>query len=248
MRCLIAVGILAIILAGPVPTQAGDFTYSRHIASGWGTANVFDGGPPDTDSDAITLGLEMSFAADDATRSGSRGAVTQAFGFSIIGTSPGTLGINVSFGVTYNPSLFEDGDRPGGTSEGKLSSLIEFEMPAESVSGLFVFDVDQTSGYSGVSSLLIENVTRAETLLMLNSDTPVTELTVGGDLGDLIRITTGMQGAGSAPAESYASRQYGTRMNLVLTIPEPLTFGLLGFGACLIGFPRAPRRRGVGGE
>jgi len=239
MRCRIAVGILALLLAGPVPTQAGDFTYSRHIASGWGTANVFDGGPPDTDSDAITLGLEMSFAADDATRSGSRGAVTQAFGFSRITPGSDQIRFQVTFRATYDPSLFEDGDRPGGTSEGKLSSLIEFRMPQDWVAAGYFFNIDQTSGYTGSSSLLVENVTQSEILLALTSVTFPTHTVFVGHEDDLIRISTEIQGAGSAPANSYASRQYGTRMELVVGIPEPSTLGLLGLGTWLFGFPRA---------
>jgi len=236
MRPQHVVHVLTVVILGFARAQGGEFTFSRHIASGWGTAQVFDGGPPVTDSDAITLGnaSRMSFAADDATRSGSRGAVAQAFGRSIVGTAPDALGIEVVFRATYDPSLFEDGDRPGGTSEGKLSSLIEFEIPARELIWFYVFDVDRTGGYSGSSSLLVENVTQSEVLLNLISDSPVTEARLAGRLGDLIRITTDIQGSGSATSSALTHRQYGTVLNMTFRVPEPSALLLFALGTYIV--------------
>ena len=94
-------------------------------------------------------------------------------------------------------------------SETHLSSVIEFVMPVDRLDWIYSFDIDQTAGYSGSASVVFENVTQAQTILTLTEDLWPVEAVLEGPTGDVIRITTEIQGAGSmGPGTSWRS-QYG---------------------------------------
>ena len=228
--------IVVCALLGPC-VHAGQFTFSSHVASGSGSANVFDGGPRRFDADA-TFGPtdpRMSFIANDGTGSGSYDAFATAFGQSWIVQQGGEMRVLVDFDTTYSPSLFPGGDRPGGTAEGQLSSVIEFPLPADEIVWAYKLRIDDTIDFDGSSLVVVENVSQSETLLELNSTMPgFVNTTLAGQAGDIIRITSEMSGSGSAAPGVSTAREYRADLDMVFIIPEPGPFLLLLAGLPLL--------------
>jgi len=231
-----------VLVFGAAAARANEFTFSWHEASGSGSANVFDGGPVVSGAGRAGNPMDptMSFSANDSTRFGSMGAIASVLGRSQIFDVPseefGAEGIKVlvDFRAAYFPSLFPSGDRPGGMAEASLSSVIEFEMPADEIDWLYGLRIRDTSLFSGSTNVVVENVTQSETLLTLTEEILIGEGTLSGNTGDLIRITSQMSGSGSAPAGITSSRVYTSNLGMVFLVPEPSTLALLFFGALLI--------------
>jgi len=230
-----------VLVFGAAAARANEFTFSWHEASGSGSANVFDGGP--VVSDSTNSGGPNSpgigFSAVDDTGPGSSNAIASVLGRSQIFDVPseefGAEGIKVlvDFRAAYFPSLFPSGDRPGGMAEASLSSVIEFEMPADEIVWAYQLLIRDTSLFSGSTSVVVENVTQSETLLTLTEQMFAIKSTLSGNTGDLIRITSQMSGSGSAPAGITSSRSYTSNLGMVFLVPEPSTLALLLFGALL---------------
>jgi hypothetical protein len=237
-----SIGLCVLFATAPV-VHAGSIWQWTHQASGGGTANVFDSGPPESDFEDTT-GLDdptMAIAAIDRTRLGSLGARALVFGrSSILGASPESFGVSISYTVGYFPSVFAGGDNPGGEAEGSLSSVIEFVAPANDLRWLYRLniDTDPTGSFIGSTDIILENLTRATTFQGL-SETPLGGLVAfefGNSEGDLIRLTTEMSGAGGTPA---ADRSYDSSFRLSVIVPEPGTLSLLLISVALV----RPRRR-----
>ena len=229
----IAKSLLAwLVLAASV--QAGQFTFSSHVASGRGSANIFDGGPTvfGAGQTANTTDCCMSFRAGDDTGTGSLDALVRAFGESAVLPLGSEMRISVGFDVTYLPSLFPGGDRPGGTAEGQLSSVIEFPLPVDEIVWAYKLRIDDTIDFDGSSLVVVENVSESQTLLELDSTMPgFVNTTLAGQAGDIIRITSEMSGSGSAAPGVSTAREYRADLDMVFIIPEPTTFPLLALGA-----------------
>ena len=220
-------------LALAASVQAGPFTFSSHVASGSGSANVFDGGPAGVDSD-VTFGPTdslMSFLATDDTGTGSFDALASAGGRSRVNPRVEEMWVLVDFIVGYYPSLFPGGDRPGGTAEGQLSSVIELPLPADDIFWAYQLLIRDTVDFEGSSLVVVENVTRSQTLLELTSEVSAVETRLAGQAGDIIRITSEMSGSGSAAPGVSTSRRYDADLDMVFIIPEPSTFVLLTLGS-----------------
>jgi hypothetical protein len=177
----------------------------------------------------------MSFIANDGTGTGSFNAFATAFGQSWIVELGDELRVLVDFDVTYSPSLFPGGDRPGGTAEGRLSSVIEFPLPADDVFWAYKLRIDDTVDFDGASLVVVENVSASRTLLELNSTMPgFVNTTLSGQAGDLIRITSEMSGSGSAAPGVSTSRRYDADLDMVFMIPEPGSLVLLLAGLAVV--------------
>jgi hypothetical protein len=124
---VIGVGLSTLFALASV-AEAGSIWQWTHQASGGGTANVFDGGPTESDFEKTTAldDPTMTFLTDDFTRPGSLGASVGSSGQSrILGASADSFGVSIRYRVGYSPSSFARGDNPGGEGEGSLSSVIE---------------------------------------------------------------------------------------------------------------------------
>ena len=220
--------IISVLLAVLAPSAArgAEFTFSTHLASGSGSANVFDGGAVVSDSATLTdpTSAEFGFAALDLTRPGSSGASAIAFGNSSIIEFEQGIRLLVEFRAVYDPSPFPGGDRPGGMAEGNLSSVIDFVMPVDTLDWSYRLLVDDTIGFDGSTSIVIENITHPETILTLTEQVAANTVLMA-NAGDLIRITSEISGGGSARVGS--TRQYGGDLAMTFTIPEPSTVTLL---------------------
>ena len=217
--------------------SADSFTFSHHEASGWGIAQVFDGGELDSDSGTLADpgDADFGFSALDFTRAGSLGASATAFGTSqIVPQDAESFRVLVEYRARYTPSAFGGGDRPGGMAEGELFSLIEFVMPTNSIFWAYRLLIDDTAGFDGSTRVAVENVTQGMTLLELTEEIWPIETTLSGQRGDVIRITSQISGSGSGPAGSTASRQYGGDLDMIFRIPEPATFALLLAGGAAL--------------
>ena len=238
------VGVLS--LAGAV-ADAGEFTLLYHEASGSGTANVFDGGLPVSDSVDVggPIVSRISFLASDLTRPSSLGAGASAAGKSRIIAEGQQMNVRVDFGAVYYPSHFPEGDRPGGRAEGSLYSIIEFLMPADEIEWAYGLWIDETTDFSGSTSIVIENITQAQTIVSLSSPVSGVETFLTGSAGDLIRITSDMSGSGLTPSGIMSTRLYAPTLDMIFIIPEPSALALLGVGslAVLCGPRRSDGRR-----
>ncbi len=236
------------LMAAMVPARAaGEGIWQwTHEASGSGTANVFDGGPPVFDersttgpNDAImTLG-----AVDRTSTPGVLGAEAAATGRSHIeSASDTTFRFVETFLVGYFPSSFPGGDNPGGEAEGELSSVIEFVMPADEIGWVYGLGIDNTFPFpfTGSASVAVENVTQSLTLLELSSEVSTVQTTLNGNTGDLIRITSLMSGSGGMGPGS--GKEYEAFLGMTFTIPEPATFFLLLAGCVAVGRGRHLQR------
>ncbi len=135
---------------------------SFHEASGSGTANVFDGGPPASHSDSTfdPSDRDMLFGAVDRTRPGSLGAAATASGASTAVSHDDSMTVRVDFVAQYGGSLFPGGDNPGGMAEGEVASVIEFIMPVDELDWLYELRIDDTIAFEGSTSVVFENVTQ----------------------------------------------------------------------------------------
>jgi len=149
--------------------------------------------------------------------------------------------VTVDLRAVYTPSLFPEGDRPGGTAEAELLSVIEFKLPADKIPWEYAMTVDVSTGFDGSTSVIVENVTASSTLLSITEDVPFTQTYLAGTAGDLIRITSDISGGGTAPASATFTREYETQMRMVFTVPEPATALLICVGSFLL-IPRKLRR------
>ncbi len=219
------------------PVSAEEFVLVYHEASGSGSARLLDGG--DTEfGGGMTFGPtdpSMSFVARDiSTQPGVLAARSKASGRSNINFIDGDLSIRVELSVLYLPSNITGGDNPGGMADGELSSVIEFMMPVEEVEWVYFLDVDDTVSFEGSSSVLIENVTQRQELVSLNEGMDgIVETTLSANVGDIIRITSEMEGFGSTgPA---GTREYTSIFGMSLfMIPEPSTLMLFAPAALLL--------------
>ncbi len=138
--------LFAVIIATMVHATAGEpLTFLRHNAVGWGTAQVFDGGPTVSDSGGTedSDDSSMSFLAVDFTPGGSFGAAASAGGRSRITNFEQSMTIVVDLSVGYSPSVFPGGDNPGGMAEGGIDSVIEFVMPVDELEWDYGLTIDQ---------------------------------------------------------------------------------------------------------
>jgi len=228
-------GTTAVFLLLAGVASAGSIHFSRHDAAGSGTAQVFDGGPARTAA-GHTIGAHhsMSFVAVDETRVGSYGGIASASGSSYVTELGETMEVTVDLNAAYVPSFLPGGDRPGGTAEAEINSVIEFALPAEELIWFHVLNSRVNTGFSGSAFVLVENISSSETLLSLSGTEPETWTTIIGQPDDLIRITTIMSGSGSAPSTATSPREYNARMKMIFEIPEPATATLLALGGCLL--------------
>ncbi len=224
-----------------VPASA-QFTIVNHTAGGSGSAQLDDGGLPITDADNTTgLGdLLMSFSAIDATGTGQWAASALGGGSSQIYIFGEFMSVFVELDALYVPSSEPDGDRPGGSAAAGLSSVIEFYTPAHAIDWFYLLDIDATADFSGTANVIVENVTRAHTLLVMDAQVPPTSTLLSTTPGDLIRISTELSGSGSALPDVASLETYSPTMRMdFLIIPEPATLAILAVGF-LVGF-RRPR-------
>jgi len=234
----------AIIAVSPLTGYAGQITFSHHEANAWVSANVFDGGPVVSNSATLAdpLSDEFFVSAADETRVGSFGALAWASGRSdIVGQLDGGIRLFVEFSALYDPSDFASGDRPGGMAEGALHSVIEFRMPTNSLFWAYGLSVNDTARFAGSTAIRIENITQDLTILTLSEDLFPVKTTLNGRAGDLVRITSDIEGSGSVPADFFASYQYGAALDMIFRIPEPSTLFLLLTGAAMVA--QNPRKR-----
>ena len=224
--------VLALVAVLQRPAQAGELWTWTNSAVGEGLGQVFDGGPPVTDSVDLqgTTASFLAFRATDGTRPGSLGAHASANGASRVAEFDQSMRVLVDFSASYAASLFPGGDRPGGRAEGTFTSIIEFVMPVDQLDWFYGLGITEDAGFDGASSVVVENVTQGTTLLTLT-------LEIGNDTvltahaGDLIRITSQMSGSGEAPGDLALDQGYSTLVDMIFTIPEPATFVLLALGA-----------------
>ena len=227
------VGIIG-LTAAPARAQ---FTISNHSADGGGSAQLFDGGPPVADSDSVS-GPDndlMSFSAIDVSGDGPSAAFALAGGSSQITNFGDFMSVYVELDALYAPSTEPGGDRPGATADAALSSLIEFPAPAGALHWFYLLDIGATSGFSGSANVVVENVTRAQTLLVMDSHVRPTTTILSSTAGDLIRITTDLAGTGIAPADADSIATYSPTMRMdFLIIPEPATQALAAAGILIL--------------
>ena len=239
MRGLIPI-ILSILLSATPAVVAETIWDWTHQASGSGTANVFDGGPPRTDSgDTVVLDNPwMTFSAYDLTRPGTMGARAYGSGGSIISTRGDEMTLRVDLTAAYFPSSF-GGDNPGGTAEGSIFSVIEFVVPAGDVIWFHHLVIDERAPFEGSTRIVVENTTRSEILETLTSHMVSTPGPPLGAMGDVIRVTSMMEGIGTTGPAS--GKYYMSDLRLTFRVPEPGTPFLFGL-VLLILITR--RRRG----
>jgi hypothetical protein len=226
-------------LSIPASTQ---FTIANHTAAGSGSAQLDDGGLPVTDTDNTTGpgDLLMSFSAIDETGPGPLAASAFGGGSSQIYVFGEFMSIFVELDALYAPSGDPDGDRPGGLAEAELSSVIEFHTPAGAIDWFYLLDIDATGDFTGMANVMVENVTRAQTLLNMDAQVPPTSTLLSTTPGDLIRISTELSGSGSARPDVVSLETYSPTMRMdFLLIPEPATLAVLAVGA-VVGL-RRPR-------
>ncbi|NOT02592.1 MAG: PEP-CTERM sorting domain-containing protein [Phycisphaerales bacterium] len=205
---------------------------------GHGTARVFDGGPVVTASSVATpLSPAVFFAATDFTRVGARGATYSTGGESDVRINGDALTVVVKFDTTYIGGFTSQDDHTGGEGGGSLWSVIELVMPADELIWLTRLIIHDTAFFSGDTFIKFENVTQGTTLLELTSPTVFTETrTLIGNTGDVIRISSQINGEGFFPATVTVGtfHSYDASLDAVFIVPEPATLLSLILGLSLI--------------
>jgi hypothetical protein len=225
--------VCALIVVSVCPSvhaaSGGESVLTHHAGSGGGSAQLYDGGEVDTASffDPGSLNPHLGFSAVDiSSQPGVFSAAMGSSGDSKIHFFEDEIFVTVNLTVSYGPSSQGGGDNPGGMGEGQLSSVIEFMNPVDSPAWTYILDIDDSPGFDGSSSILIENVTQNTTLVSLADVTFGMETTLAADAGDIIRITSEMEGAGDTGGPS-GFRRYEADFQSLLLIPEPSTGFLL---------------------
>lgn len=243
-RILIRI-IGALLALGIAPARGETIWEWTHEASASGSAHLFDGGPVETDSVSTphlnSAGMRM--LVSDDTRPGTLGAGYSTFAESDIRISANDeiFQVRVNFDTGYFPSFF-GGDTPGGEGEGSLSSVIEFVMPTDKLEWFVFLDIDVGHDFDGATSVVVENITRFETLLaMTEGNRPGEFLSLVGQTGDVIRITSMIMGGGTVPQGVVSIGEYDTELITWFTVPEPATLALLISGAVLGMLPKGRR-------
>lgn len=241
-RCpAFAIVWVAALCAGPA-ARGGELWTWTHEGAGLGTANVFDGGPVDT-SMGMASGphdANFSFAAVDRTRTGSQGATYSTAGRSTIdeyfdaALGGESLIVDVRFSTGYNGGSTSQGDHTGGEGGGSIWSIVEFVMPRDEVNWFVDLRVLQTAGFTGSSYVKFENVSRNTTLLEIAS-TFSDSRTLTGQAGDIIRITSQLDGQGFFPPQvTLGFPTYSSRLYTFFSVPEPPALVLAMVGAFLV--------------
>ncbi len=236
--------LFAVMIATMVHATAGEpLTFLRHSAVGWGTAQVFDGGPTVSDSGGTedSDDSSMSFLAVDFTPGGSFGARASAAGRSSIASFEQSMGIVVDFVSKYSPSVFPGGDNPGGMAEGRIDSVIEFVMPVDELEWIYALRVEPEAPFQGFAQAVFQNLTTGEVLFDLTEPTAVLDATLRASTGDVMRLTTNLSGFGSMGPGS--GREFDSQVRMILTIPEPSSLLLLAAGAATVLRRNRPHER-----
>jgi len=224
-----------VALAAPQRGRAEGFEFTWHAFSASGTANVFDGGPPVSGSVNLA-GPDFSWPSltvSDFTQPGSMGAHAVMHGSSLITTSPTELTLDIEFDAVYTPSFFPGGDRPGGRAEGEMLSIVEFALTNSNTELLHELELEASGGFSGTTLITIENVTQSIDIRTI--DTPTSPPNtfeaspIPGQVGNLIRVTTQIQGSGQIPGGVVYGGQYDTELFMKF-VPEPPTVKMLSLG------------------
>ncbi|NOT02588.1 MAG: PEP-CTERM sorting domain-containing protein [Phycisphaerales bacterium] len=226
-------------------TLGGELWTWTHEGAGQGTANVFDGGPVVTASSMSSpTSPGVGFAAVDRTRSGSQGATYRTAGSSRVDSyydaalGGESLIVDVRFSTGYNGGSTSQGDHTGGEGGGSIWSVVEFMMPRAEIDWFVDVRIRQTSGFSGSTLVRFENVTQSSLLVEIASAFTDTR-TLSGETGDLIRITTQIDGEGYFPPQvTLGFPTYESRLYTFFTVPEPYTVGLV-----LLGLATLSRKR-----
>ncbi len=131
--------------------------------------------------------------------------------------------------------------RPGGTTSGTMTSIVEFVMPVDHMAWDFNLSLTEASGFTQSSSVTVENVTTGE-ILVSTSDDIGFATALRGDVGDVIRVTGAFEVDGLAQPDVSGFSASGAIFRTNFTIPEPSALGTLLFGTML---RRSVRRREV---
>ncbi len=227
------------LLCGEASAEViGAFEIVRHEFCGSGSADLTDAGLPPQSDEFCNLGgppdtVGGGFWASDRTQPGSLGAGVEARGGST--TTPltgGGLLVNIQIIAIYRPSAFPGGSNPGGVAEGEFMSVLEFLLPSDGLTAPYQFRIDQDFPFDGSASVEMENMTQSFGILNLDAHVGVSVTPPLGEAGDLIRITSMMQGSGSMGPGSR--KEYEAFFELVLLpVPEPSTALMLFFGTLM---------------
>ena len=229
-RALIVL-ITGLTIDGPF-AQAETIWQWTHQAEGEGWANVFDGGPVEFDSDS-TLGVAdgaIRFSASDLTRPGVLGASYLTGGESNVGANDERLAMTLRLFTHYSATSRLGSDRPGGEGNARISSIVEFVMPADEVEWLVRLEMDQTKGFSGSAHLLLEDLTDGEMLFEIYESVEESFI-LSGFLGERMRMTFEVQAQGSAPPGIPALLFYEVDASSSFIVPEPAGGMLAALGA-----------------
>ncbi len=118
-----------------------------------------------------------------------------------------------------------------------MTSVVEFVMPVDTLRWGVVFNIVKQPRYSGSGSLLVENITRSETLLDESSSETMfflLETTIDGRAGDLIRVSIAASASGAVAPGVVSSGGFDMGVRQLFIVPEPASLSLLGLGAFFV--------------
>jgi len=200
---MICLSSIAGIISNESPVSA--FSFTSHSTTGQVYAEVPGGSPPYSprnDSESTTDPLDNSIEVEVVAK---RSEVAQAAAYTSssqthITSCTNSLYINSLVHAQYAPPpVFRpDLPNPGGSGTATLNQTVEFLLPADTLDWMYKLNFS-TTPLATSASVTVLNITHGTTLLTLTSDTPHTETTISGNMGDLIRITVEMSTGGVAP-------------------------------------------------
>ena len=106
-------------------------------------------------------------------------------------------------------------------------------MPADVLGWSTYVMVERSPSYSGTGRVLLENVTKGETLLDRSSFTLFSSELVG-KTGDMLRLSVDAVGSGSHPAGVPGFSKFGLSFFMEFRVPEPSTLVLLVMGVGVV--------------
>jgi len=222
--------------------SAGTIWEWTHDAQGEGTARVYDGGPPVTATGRTTFPDDdyMQFLARDDTRPGTPGGSFGVSGRSLVVPEDESFWYYFGFSSYYSADSRPTSDRPGGEGGGWMTSVVAFVAPVDELLWITNLDVRDTSGFSGTLDVLVENLTKSQTIGRITGDAVFGQNLVL-DAGDVVRITTEFNGSGAIPPGVWGEFAYHVGAYMRFDVPEPSTVLLLGIASLAVG----GRRKGV---
>ncbi len=220
-------------------SQAANWDWT-HQAYGGGSANVTDNPWAVTDFDQTeNHDSLMTFTALDQSQNGTTTYYNVSGSSQVSVNRNNHFAIDVLFDASYVPSEMAGGTL-GGIGRGSVISIVELAMPPANRLGQYqlnmdlVLDINVSDMFYGSTTVVITNITDEYNELARFSSSAVHNMNITQYAGDLIRISSYLEGGGSVSDAVASHEYYQSHLEVdFAVVPEPGTLVLIMIG-CVV--------------